>query len=109
LFDQKVPVPPPLTCHPAGRRARARSNSPLLQRRDRSHAQPPALQGGEHGMDDNAFRLWAKMMVGKPNTLIFDAMIAATALVNRMVIVTRNTVDVQALGVALVNPFKKTH
>jgi predicted nucleic acid-binding protein len=60
-------------------------------------------------MDDNAFRLWAKLMVGKPNTLIFDAMIAAAALANRMVVVTRNIRDFQSLGVATLNPFATAH
>ncbi len=36
---------------PHRRRAQAVSNSPLLQRRDRSHAQPPLFRGGEHGED----------------------------------------------------------
>ena len=34
-----------------------------------------------------------------------DAMIAATALQHRMILVTRNTVDFENTGVALINPF----
>jgi predicted nucleic acid-binding protein len=60
-------------------------------------------------MDENAFRLWAKMMVGKPDSLLFDGMIAATALTNRMVVVTRNTRDFQNFGVAMLDPFAKPH
>ena len=35
-----------------------------------------------------------------------DAMIAATALQHRMILVTRNTVDFENTGVALINPFE---
>jgi predicted nucleic acid-binding protein len=56
-------------------------------------------------MDDRAFREWARLMEGKPNQLIEDAMIAATARVHRLTVVTRNTRDFRSFGVALLNPF----
>ena len=37
-----------------------------------------------------AFREWARLMHGRPETLIVDAMIAAVAVVHRLTVVTRN-------------------
>jgi hypothetical protein len=52
---------------------------------------------------------WGKLQAaaeeqGKPLPLI-DSMIAATAIVQDMVLVTRNTKDVEASGVKLLNPW----
>ena len=57
-------------------------------------------------MDAAAFRLWARLMHRKSDTFYEDAMIAATALVHDLTIVTRNARDLAPFGVRVVNPFK---
>lgn len=56
-------------------------------------------------MDAAAFRTWAKLMHRKSDTLYEDALIAATARVHGLTIVTRNVADFKALGVEVFNPF----
>jgi predicted nucleic acid-binding protein len=56
-------------------------------------------------MDGGAFRCWGKLMHGKPADLIADAMIAATAAVHNLTVVTRNLRDFERLGVPAFNPF----
>lgn len=57
-------------------------------------------------MDALAFREWARLKHRKSNTLIEDAMVAATAIVHRLTVATRNVRDFHNLGVDLVNPFE---
>jgi len=59
-------------------------------------------------MDAAVCREWARLMHGRSNTLIEDAFIAATALVHRLTVATRNVRDFKALGVASINPFEQT-
>jgi len=59
-------------------------------------------------MDAAVCREWARLMHGRTNTLIEDAFIAATALVHRLTVATRNVRDFKALGVASINPFEQT-
>jgi predicted nucleic acid-binding protein len=57
-------------------------------------------------MDAAAFRVWAKFMHHQSHTVYEDAMIAATARVNKLTVVTRNMADFKRFDVALLNPFQ---
>jgi predicted nucleic acid-binding protein len=56
-------------------------------------------------MDAATFRVWAKLMHRQSNTVYEDAMIAATAIVHKLTVVTRNTRDFERFNVPLFNPF----
>lgn len=58
-------------------------------------------------MDAKIFRSWARLMHHKSDDLIEDAMIAATALIHDLTVVTRNVRDFERLGVLTVNPFDR--
>ena len=49
-------------------------------------------------MDAPTFRSWARLMHRRSDRLIEDAMIAATAAVHGLIIVTRNVRDFEGLG-----------
>jgi toxin FitB len=57
-------------------------------------------------MDTACFREWGRIMDRMPNRLIEDAMIAATARVHRLIVVTRNESDFRQFDVRILNPFK---
>lgn len=57
-------------------------------------------------MDAAAFREWARIKRRRSRTLLEDAMIAATAAVHRLTVVTRNVRDFRKLGVPFLNPFE---
>ena len=56
-------------------------------------------------MDANTFRVWAKLMHRESNTVYEDAMIAATAIVHHLTVVTRNLRDFKRFEVQTFNPF----
>jgi len=56
-------------------------------------------------MDTRTFRAWARLMHRASDTLYEDAMIAATALVHQLTVVTRNVADFKRFGVPVFNPF----
>lgn len=58
-------------------------------------------------MDADTFREWARLKHRRSDTLLEDTMIAATAIVHRLTIVTRNLRDFDQLGVDLLNPFDR--
>jgi toxin FitB len=56
-------------------------------------------------MDGPIFREWARLMAGKTDDLFEDAMIAATAKVRGLTVVTRNVRDFQQFSIQVLNPF----
>lgn len=58
-------------------------------------------------MDAAVFRVWARLMHRQSDTLNEDAMIAATAVVHGLTVVTRNVADFKHFGVPLLNPFTR--
>ena len=56
-------------------------------------------------MDVATFRVWARLMHRRSSTLNADAMIAATAIVHSLTVVTRNVRDFRQFGVDVLNPF----
>jgi predicted nucleic acid-binding protein len=56
-------------------------------------------------MDAEMFREWARLMAGKSDELLEDEMIAATARVRGLIVVTRNVRDFKTLQVQVLNPF----
>ena len=56
-------------------------------------------------MDAACFRQWAKFMHGQSDTVYEDAMMAATARVHELTVVTRNVRDFARFDVPVLNPF----
>jgi len=56
-------------------------------------------------MDAVTFRLWAKLMHRQSDSVYEDAMIAASALVHKLTVVTRNIRDFERFQVSVFNPF----
>lgn len=59
-------------------------------------------------MDAAALRQWARLMHRRSDTLYEDAMIAATAQIHGLAVVTRNVADFKPFGVKLLDPFSRT-
>lgn len=56
-------------------------------------------------VDGRIFREWARLMHGRPDQLLEDAMLAATARIHRLTVVTRNTRDFKLFAVPVFDPF----
>ena len=59
-------------------------------------------------LDGRTFRTWAKLMHRRPDHLLADALIAATARVHHLVVVTRNVRDFAIFEVGTLDPFKSS-
>jgi hypothetical protein len=57
-------------------------------------------------MDSACFREWARLMERRPEQLLEDIMIAATARVHGLTVATRNERDFQSVDLAIINPFR---
>jgi toxin FitB len=56
--------------------------------------------------DTAVWRAWAKLLFGKSDAPFDNALIAATAQVHKLTVVSRNAADFKQLGVPVLNPFK---
>ena len=57
-------------------------------------------------MEGATFRCWARLMHGRSDELLEDAMIAATAIVHDLTVVTRNLRDFKVFRVPTLDPFR---
>jgi toxin FitB len=57
-------------------------------------------------LDGACFRAWAGLMHRKPDDLMMDALIAATAFVHNLTVVTRNARDFGRLGTPTLDPWR---
>jgi predicted nucleic acid-binding protein len=57
-------------------------------------------------VDGRIFRVWAKLMHRQPLDLGLDGLIAATAVVHDLTVVTRNVRDFQRFSVTVLDPWK---
>lgn len=57
-------------------------------------------------MDARTFRVWGRLLHRKPDDLVEDGMIAATAIVYNLTVATRNVGDFRRLGVTTFDPFR---
>jgi toxin FitB len=57
--------------------------------------------------DAQVFRRWAQLMHHRPDHHLEDALIAATALVRGLIVVTRNVADFKPFGVRVLDPFAR--
>ena len=59
------------------------------------------------GIDAATARLWGELSAQRPRPVV-DTLLAATAIVHSLTLVTRDTDDVRGLKVKLLNPWKPT-
>lgn len=64
-----------------------------------------AFEGRVLGIDNAVSDQWGRMSAARPVPVI-DGLLAATALVNGLTLVTRNDRDVAGLGAMVLNPFE---
>lgn len=85
---------------------RTRRQDPLKAREIERWADQLAASFQILPMDTPCFREWGRIMDQKPDQLLEDAMIAATARVHGLIVATRNERDFKRLDVQIINPFK---
>jgi len=56
-------------------------------------------------LDANVLEEWERMTSNRPLSTV-DSLLAATAKVRGLTLVTRNVIDIAATGVAYLNPFE---
>lgn len=59
------------------------------------------------GIDAATARLWGELSAQRPRPVV-DTLLAATAIVHSLTLVTRDTDDVRGIKVKLLNPWKQT-
>jgi predicted nucleic acid-binding protein len=59
-------------------------------------------------LEGSCFRAWARLMHRKPDDLVMDALIAATASVHNLTVVTRNVRDFRRFGSPTLNPWRSS-
>ena len=59
-------------------------------------------------LDGPCLRVWARLMHRQPDDLVMDALIAATAWVHDLTVVTRNLRDFRRLGSPILNPWRRS-
>ncbi|HEY8053392.1 MAG: type II toxin-antitoxin system VapC family toxin [Steroidobacterales bacterium] len=84
-----------------------RAQDPLKAAQLESWADLLAASYNVLAMDAACFRRWAKLMHRQSGTVSEDAMIAATALVHQLIVVTRNVRDFARFDVQVLNPFEQ--
>ncbi len=67
-----------------------------------------AFDGRVLGIDNAVSDQWGRMGAIRPVPVV-DGLLAATAMVNGLTLVTRNDRDVAGLGATVLNPFKDAH
>jgi predicted nucleic acid-binding protein len=82
-----------------------RENDPAKAAEIEAWIDQVAVTGNVIALDAAMFRRWASLMHRCPDELIEDAMIAATALVSNLTIVTRNVRDFERFAVPMLDPF----
>jgi predicted nucleic acid-binding protein len=85
-----------------------RANDPVKAEEIEKWADQIAATWNVLPMDTRCFRVWAKLMSRQSRDLFEDAMIAATAQVHGLTVVTRNTRDFAQLGIDAIDPFSAT-
>jgi len=55
-------------------------------------------------IDESVAETWARLGIPNPLPLI-DSLLAATAKVHSLILVTRNIADIESTGIALLDPF----
>jgi toxin FitB len=84
---------------------RARRQDPEKAREIEEWAERLVLAHRILPMDTECFLEWGRLMEGKLDRILADAMIAATARVHDLVVATRNKRDFESFHVRIFNPF----